>query len=141
MVKSFKNTNSTIEKQSSDKETLENIERLLELHGYETCELIHQYYQERAKEQDQLTDSPYGQLTVRCWFKGNTLEIDVMNARNLVPMDSNGSCDPFVRIHFIPEDKFTNVSKPKTNAQNKTLFPLYDEKFSMYVLIYLLYSV
>lgn len=44
-------------------------------------------------------------------------------------MDSNGSCDPFVRIHLIPEEKFNGVTKPKTNAQNKTLFPLYDEKF------------
>lgn len=133
MVKSFKCTNCTVEKQSSDKETLENIERLLELHGYETSDLIHQYYVERTKEQDQLTDAPYGQLTVRCWFSadGNQLEIDVMNARNLVPMDSNGSCDPFVRIHFIPEDRFMNVPKPKTNSQNKTLFPLYDEKFTM----------
>lgn len=54
-----------------------------------------------------------------------------MNARNLMPMDSNGLCDPFVRIHFIPEDRFANVTKPKTNAQNKTLFPLFDEKFVM----------
>lgn len=44
-------------------------------------------------------------------------------------MDSDGSCDPFVRIHFLPEDKFLSVAKPKTNAQNKTLFPIFDEKF------------
>lgn len=75
MVKSFKCTNSIDEKQSSDKETLENIERLLVLHGYETSDLIHQYYVERANEQAQLTDAPYGQLTVRCWFKENLLEV------------------------------------------------------------------
>lgn len=44
-------------------------------------------------------------------------------------MDSDGSCDPFVRIHFIPEDKFLGVANPKTNVQNKTLFPIFDEKF------------
>lgn len=54
-----------------------------------------------------------------------------MNARELVPMDSNGSCDPFVRIHFIPEERFASVNKPKTSSQSKTLFPLFDEKFSM----------
>lgn len=58
-------------------------------------------------------------------------QIEVINARNLVAVDSNGSCDPFVRINFVPEDKFNNVVKPKTNSQNKTLFPLYDEKFVM----------
>lgn len=54
-----------------------------------------------------------------------------MNARNLCPADSNGSCDPFVRIALLPEEKFVGVVKPKTNAQSKTLFPLFDEKFTM----------
>lgn len=58
-----------------------------------------------------------------------------MSARNLIAMDSNGSCDPFVRIHFLPEEKFAGVAKPKTNAQNKTLFPLFDEKFAMLVIL------
>lgn len=54
-----------------------------------------------------------------------------MSARNLTPMDSDGACDPFVRIHFLPEDKFLGVAKPKTNVQSKTLFPLFDEKFAI----------
>ncbi|KAG4080156.1 hypothetical protein HA402_008227 [Bradysia odoriphaga] len=132
MVKSFKGTQCNKDKASSDKETLEEIFNLLELHGYETSDLIHQYYIERAKQQDNSPESQYGQLTVRCWFEDNNLLIDVMNARNLVPMDSNGSCDPFVRIHLIPEEKFGNVTtKIKTKAQDKTLFPLFDEKFSI----------
>lgn len=52
-----------------------------------------------------------------------------MSARNLRPMDSNGSCDPFVRIHLLPEGEFGNVNKHKTTAQQKTLFPLFEEKF------------
>lgn len=132
MVKSFKGTQCNKDKVSSDKETLEEIFNLLELHGYETCDLIHQYYLERVKQQENAPESQYGQLTVKCWFEDNNLMIDVMNARNLVPMDSNGSCDPFVRIHLIPEEKFGNVTtKIKTKAQDKTLFPLFDEKFSI----------
>lgn len=46
-------------------------------------------------------------------------------------MDSNGSCDPFVRVHLLPEFEFSNVIKPKTNAQPKTLFPLFEEKFTI----------
>lgn len=77
-MKSFKCTNCTNEKHStSDKETLEAIERLLELHGYETSDLIHQYYLERVKEQATMTDSQFGQLTVRCWFKENSLEVKI----------------------------------------------------------------
>lgn len=58
-------------------------------------------------------------------------KIDVMNAKKLIPMDTNGLCDAFVRIHVLPEEKFLNITKPKTNVQHKTLYPLYDEKFSM----------
>lgn len=54
-----------------------------------------------------------------------------MNARNLVAADNGGSCDPFVRIYLLPEDKFENNAKHKTKVQSKTLFPLFDEKFSM----------
>lgn len=46
-------------------------------------------------------------------------------------MDANGSCDPFVRVHFLPEQEFSSVIKPKTNVQAKTLFPLFEEKFKI----------
>ncbi|XP_059619903.1 protein unc-13 homolog 4B isoform X1 [Phlebotomus argentipes] len=126
MIQSFKGTKKC---ESSDRAVLNNIEQLLELHGFETADLIHQYYLERLKECQVIRETPYGQLTVRCCFKDLVLEIEVMNARNLRPMDSNGSCDPFVRIHFLPEERFVGIVKPRTNAQNKTLFPLFDEKF------------
>ncbi|XP_037921818.1 protein unc-13 homolog 4B isoform X3 [Hermetia illucens] len=126
MVTSFKlSQNST----NSDKETLENIERTLELHAYETADLIHQYYLERLKDQQNMEDCPYGELTVRCNFVNNKLELEIMNARNLLPMDSNGNCDSFVKVHFMPSDKFGGIGTQKTGVQNKTLFPLYDEKF------------
>jgi len=136
MVDNFKcqNANSGVEKQcveSSDKETLEHIDRLLELHGYETADLIHQYYKERYNIQKNMIDSPFGLLTVQCYFQKNMLEIEIMNAKHLLPMDSDGSCDPFVRIHFYPDDKFLNAAQPKTKVHQKTLFPLFDEKFSM----------
>lgn len=90
-----------------------------------------QYYLDRYKEQNEMTDTPLGILTVQCYFKGNSLEIEILNAKHLVPLDTNGLCDPFVRVHFMPEEKFLSVVKPKTQTQNKTLFPLFDEKFSM----------
>ncbi|XP_055321737.1 protein unc-13 homolog 4B isoform X2 [Sitodiplosis mosellana] len=128
MVKSFKcgDTASTC----VERETLAETEKLLQLHSYETSDLIHQYYYERYKEQQAMEDATFGQLTVRCGFSDdNCIEIEIINARNLVPIASNGTCDPFVRIQFSPEEKFGVTTKYKTNFQNKTLFPLFDEKF------------
>lgn len=59
------------------------------------------------------------------------LQLEIVNARNLVATDRNGQCDPFVRIQFVPEEKFGTTTRHKTNAQNKTLFPLFDERFVM----------
>ncbi|CRK88354.1 CLUMA_CG002131, isoform A [Clunio marinus] len=131
MVENFKCQNSDKPIQSSDKETLESIDKLLELHGYEPADLIHQYYKERYTMQQKLEDSPFGLLTVQCFFQKNVLEIEVMNAKHLIPMDTDGQCDPFVRIHFFPEDKFAGVTQPKTKVIQKTLFPMFDEKFSI----------
>lgn len=78
MVKSFK-CGQNPDKVSSDKDTLETIERLLELHGYETSDLIHQYYLERVKEQNEMTETVYGQLTVKCCFKENILEVSFLS--------------------------------------------------------------
>lgn len=40
-----------------------------------------------------MEESRHGQLTVRAHFVDNVLNIQVMNARNLRPMDSNGKKD------------------------------------------------
>lgn len=140
-----------------EKETLEETEKLLQLHSYETSDLIHQYYLERLREQKSLSDTKYGLLTVRCGFTDdNYLEvskidkislqctlsnqmpfypfvtqIEILNARQLMPISRDGSCDPFIRIQFSPEEKFGSTVKYKSNFQNKTLCPLFDEKFAM----------
>lgn len=75
MVKSFKSANLRANNSSSDHATLEAIEQLLTLHGFETGDLIHQYYIERSREQQKMTDHPYGQLTVRCNFTEQNLEV------------------------------------------------------------------
>lgn len=59
------------------------------------------------------------------------LQLEIMNARDLVPMDNNGSCDSFVKAHFLPTNRFLGVPPVKTAVHNKTRFPLYDEQFTM----------
>lgn len=79
MIKSFKcgdTASSCVER-----ETLAETEKLLQLHSYETSDLIHQYYFERFKEQQAMDDdkTPLGQLTVRCGFSDdNCIEVCIM---------------------------------------------------------------
>ncbi|XP_045469629.1 protein unc-13 homolog 4B isoform X2 [Harmonia axyridis] len=106
-------------------------ERLLKVYGLETNDLIHQVNLDLHEEFMSETESRYGVLTVRTKFEGNTLYIEILNAKILVAMDSNGLCDAFVRVHLMPEDKFRNHEQPKTKTHNKNLMPLFDEVFEI----------
>ncbi|RZF34138.1 hypothetical protein LSTR_LSTR003548 [Laodelphax striatellus] len=115
----------------ANSEVLAKIEQLLMLHGMDTWQLIQQCHLERLNEQQQLTAAPLGMLTVRMQFVHDLLRIEIMNARNIRPMDDNGSCDPYVKVHLVPEEKFTGITRPRTKTHKKTLFPLFDEIFSI----------
>lgn len=69
---------------------LEKMEHLLQLHGLETAQLIHRYHQERITEQNELEESEYGQITVKAQLLDNCLNVQIMNARKLRPVDTNG---------------------------------------------------
>lgn len=87
MKSAFKKNTSS----SSSEEVLQKVEYLLKLHGLETSDLIHQYYVERWEEQKKIEHSKFGILAVKAVFCESAVKIDVINARNLLPMDSNGS--------------------------------------------------
>lgn len=77
MVKCFKCGD--VERSCVERETLAETERLLQLHGYETCDLIHRYYVQRYREQTKMNDTPYGQLTIRAHFTADDyLEVNTM---------------------------------------------------------------
>ncbi|XP_030370061.1 protein unc-13 homolog 4B isoform X2 [Scaptodrosophila lebanonensis] len=116
---------------TSDVKVLSAIEKILDLHAFETSDLIHQYYLERLGAQKELQKSQYGQLTITAQFGEGRLKLQILNARNLVPMDTNGSCDSFVKAQFLPTTRFNGVLPVKTSVKNKTRFPLYDEQFSI----------
>ncbi|KAI4490005.1 hypothetical protein M0804_004187 [Polistes exclamans] len=144
--------------ETSNVQVLEKIEELLKLHGLETAELIHRYNQDRLNEQKEMEETIYGLLTVKASFSNNSLNIQILNARNLRPMDSNGDfigklstlerklhskskqrlkegkkskCDSYVKIRLLPENKFIDNKTPKTHVQKETLFPLFDETFNI----------
>jgi len=109
------------------------IKRMLNIHGKETEALVHSYFLERLDEQLSMREPIHGMLTVKMQFVNDTLRIEVMNARSICSQDTNGSCDPYVKIHLIPEEKFANIVKPRTKIQKRTLFPLFDEVFTLHL--------
>ncbi|XP_014244942.1 protein unc-13 homolog 4B isoform X2 [Cimex lectularius] len=108
-----------------------HIKQLLKLHGMGTDRLIHEYYLERLNNQRSPDSPSCGLLTVKVQFTNYILRVEILNARNLMPHDSNGSCDPYVKINLLPEEKFANVERPRTKSHKKNLFPLFDETFSI----------
>ncbi|XP_063220892.1 protein unc-13 homolog 4B isoform X3 [Bacillus rossius redtenbacheri] len=114
-----------------DSEVLRRIQHLLMVHGLETGELVLQYFLERLPCQDDPDTPSLGLLTVRLQLVEDTLRVEVMSARNIRAMDSNGACDPYVKIHLLPEEKFADVASLRTKTHKKTLFPLFDETFTI----------
>ena len=53
--------------------------------------LLLQVHLDLARSFDEHKESPYGELSLRYKFDGDTLKIEVINARNLMAMDSNGN--------------------------------------------------
>ncbi|CAL1673923.1 unnamed protein product [Lasius platythorax] len=144
--------------ETANVQVLGKIERLLKLHGLETAELIHRYHQERLEEQKEIEEPIYGLVTVKAHFIDNSLNIQILNARNLRSMDSNGDfigklstlerklhskskqrvkegktskCDAYTKIRLLPDEKFADIKTPKTHVQKETLFPLFDETFNI----------
>lgn len=85
MISCFKTGNIV----TSDVEVLSEIERILDLHAFETADLIHQYYLERLGNQKELTKSEYGQLTIRASLTETGL---VVSNNNVNTMEISQEC-------------------------------------------------
>lgn len=115
-------------------ERVNQIDHLLERYGLNTANLIHQYYKDRYQMQQEISKSPFnplGVLSIYCSFFNNTLKLEILNARNLVPVGTNKKCDSFVKISVVPEDAFPKYQNFKTRVELDTHFPLYDEMFEL----------
>ncbi|XP_035895512.1 protein unc-13 homolog 4B-like isoform X2 [Anopheles stephensi] len=106
----------------------------LETFSCTTSELIHRYYLERVRQQEQLEEPENGQLTVRCWFQPDGLQIKVLRADQLrLPKDYKHSCDSYVKINVLPPDQFGPPPLPelKTKTKSKNFSPNYNESFTL----------
>ncbi|XP_042902243.1 BAI1-associated protein 3 isoform X2 [Parasteatoda tepidariorum] len=104
---------------------------MLKLQKSETLHLIELYILQRLEEQQKVEKPTYGILTIKTSYNAGaeSLYIDILNARDLLPLDPTGFSDPFVIIELVPRHFFPNCVKQRTKVQKKTLFPLFDEAF------------
>lgn len=60
---------------TSDIEVLREVEKALDLHAYETSDLIHQYYLQLLGYQQGISRSEFGQLTIKANFTRTELVV------------------------------------------------------------------
>lgn len=48
------------------------------------------YYNDRLREQSSVESTEYGVLSVRAYYHHDSLCIEVLNAKDVIPLDPNG---------------------------------------------------
>ncbi|CAD6185172.1 unnamed protein product [Caenorhabditis auriculariae] len=117
--------------------------KVLSLNQTSTEQLIEKYYKDLLKQQaladhqfgNEVTECKFGILNVRAYYNSNaqTLVLDVIGAKQIIALDSNGLSDPFVVIELIPKFRFPTVPVVKTKVVSKSLNPIFDETFEFHI--------
>ncbi|CCD63796.1 BAI1-associated protein 3 [Caenorhabditis elegans] len=109
--------------------------KILSLNQTPTEQLIEKYYKDLLKQQNEVSECKYGILNVRAYYNGNaqTLVLDIIGAKQIIALDSNGLSDPFVVIEIIPKFRYPAVPVVKTKVVSKSLNPIFDETFEFHI--------
>ncbi|KAH9504089.1 BAI1-associated protein 3 [Bulinus truncatus] len=112
-------------------ESFENLRKELTMHKMDTKSLIETFYMEKNEQQAHTQTTEYGQLQIRAVYKydSHKLLVEVLSAKDLIPLDANGLSDPYVLVSLVPEHVFPGVSTQSTKIVKKTLNPVFDESF------------
>ncbi|VDN03420.1 unnamed protein product [Thelazia callipaeda] len=113
----------------------QNLVSALTMNQSATSHLIEQYYHSLLKEQNEATECKYGILNVRAYYNNNsqTLVVDVLGAKQVIPLDTNGLSDPFVIIELVPRIYYRQKPVMKTRIVSRSLNPIFDETFEFHI--------
>ncbi|XP_077183900.1 protein unc-13 homolog D isoform X3 [Paroedura picta] len=112
-----------------------DLKKKLELCSSTTRKLIQKYFSARIQQQTEADSEKYGAVTIKASYRHSEqkLRIEVLNAVNLLPLDSNGSSDPFVQLTLEPRHEFPEVVTRTTQCIKNNLHPLFDEVFDFLI--------
>ncbi|KAM9296342.1 protein unc-13 homolog D [Gastrophryne carolinensis] len=115
--------------------TFFELEECLNLFSCDTRGLIERYYQKKNQQQLETSSEKYGAVTIKASYSQSEqkLHVEILNAVNLLPLDSSGTSDPFVQLTLEPKHIFPAVEPRSTQVQKNELNPLYDETFDFLV--------
>ncbi|KAM3844898.1 protein unc-13 homolog D isoform 1-T3 [Vipera latastei] len=111
------------------------LEKELDLCSSTSRKLIEKYFSARIQQQEEATPEKYGAVTIKAFYRHSEqkLYIEVLNAVNLLPMDSNGLSDPFIELTLEPHHEFPEIATRTTECIKNNLHPLFDEAFEFLV--------
>ncbi|XP_032946144.1 protein unc-13 homolog D isoform X2 [Rhinolophus ferrumequinum] len=115
--------------------TFQALLRDLELQAASSRELIQKYFCSRIQQQAETTSEELGAVTVKASYSASEqkLRVELLSASSLLPLDSNGSSDPFVQLTLEPRHEFPELAPRETQKHKKDLHPLFDETFEFLV--------
>ncbi|KAI5607458.1 protein unc-13-like D, partial [Silurus asotus] len=107
----------------------------LMLNAMSCQQLIEKFFERKVWEQKVCHGEKYGAVTLITSYKRSEskLHVEVLNAVNLIPLDSNGFSDPFVQLSLEPRHIFPQVDQRSTKVKNRDLNPLFEECFEFAV--------
>ncbi|XP_006869631.1 PREDICTED: protein unc-13 homolog D [Chrysochloris asiatica] len=116
-------------------DTFQALQRDLELQAASSRRLIQIYFCRRLEQQAEATSEELGVITVKASYRASEqkLRIELLSASSLLPLDSNGSSDPFVQLTLEPRQAFPELAPRETQKHKKDLHPLFDETFEFLV--------
>ncbi|XP_072098744.1 protein unc-13 homolog D isoform X2 [Mobula birostris] len=111
--------------------SFEALDAHLTLNAASTHQLIQKYCAKKIQEQATEETSKYGAITLKAFYDNQLqkLHVEILNAVNLIPLDSNGASDPFVELTLQPKHVFPLVEAKTTKCKYNDLNPLFDESF------------
>uniref|UniRef100_U3JE60 Unc-13 homolog D n=1 Tax=Ficedula albicollis TaxID=59894 RepID=U3JE60_FICAL len=113
----------------------QTLETHLALCSAPSRKLIQKYFSNRIQQQLDTSSEKYGAVTIKALYRPSEqkLRVEVLNATNLIPLDSNGSSDPFVQLTLEPRHEFPEVVARTTQCKKNELHPLFDEAFDFLI--------